>query len=82
MLTPEKHMNLDASVLRSGAILLSSLQKSRIVPLPKLRDDLTKAIGDDAEFVFIPAVNFLFLIGRLDYHPSTDSFEYLKGGRR
>lgn len=82
MLTPEKHMNLDACVLRSGAVLLSALRKGRIVPLSKLREDLAKAIGDDAEFMFVPAVNFLFLIGRLVYHPITDSFEYLHGGRK
>jgi hypothetical protein len=23
-------------------------------------------------------VNFLYLVGRVDYHPQTDSFEYLQ----
>ena len=79
MITPEKHLNLDACVLRSGAVILSTLRKNRIVALPKLREDLEKAVGVDAEFLFMPAVNFLFLLGRIEYHPSTDSFEYLQG---
>lgn len=78
MITPEKHLNLDACVLRSGAILLSVLRKSRIITLSDLRERLSDAIGDDAEFMFLPAVNFLFLVGRLDYHPRSDSFEFVK----
>jgi hypothetical protein len=35
-------------------------------------------LGEDAEVVFLPTVNFLYLVGRVEYHPQTDSFEYLQ----
>ena len=45
-------------------------------------DDLIRAIknkvGDDADIVVGPALSFLFLLGRLEYHVKNDSFEYLE----
>ena len=28
--------------------------------------------------MFLPTVHFLFLLGRVSYHPQTDAFEYLQ----
>jgi hypothetical protein len=33
-------------------------------------------VGDDGEAVVAPALSFLFLLGRVDYHSKNDSFEY------
>jgi hypothetical protein len=35
-------------------------------------------LGEDADVVFMPTIHFLFLLGRVEYHPQTDSFEYLQ----
>jgi len=35
-----------------------------------------KRIGDDGDSVVAPALSFLFLLGRIDYHAKNDSFEY------
>ncbi|WP_375791371.1 ABC-three component system middle component 8 [Bradyrhizobium sp. vgs-9] len=37
---------------------------------------IKRRIGDDGEAVIAPAISFLFLIGRLEYHSKNDTFEY------
>lgn len=38
-------------------------------------------MGEDADVTFVPAVHLLFLLGRVDYHPQTDSLEYMQSGK-
>ena len=78
MITPGKHLDLDVSVLRAGAVMLAILKRARVIPLPKLQEKLITAIGSDGELIFMPAVNFLFLLGRLKYLAKNDSLEYVK----
>ncbi len=39
---------------------------------------IRRRVGDDADIVLLPALNLLFLVGRLDYHAKNDAFEYLE----
>lgn len=77
MIRPAKHLNLDTCVLRAAATLLVRLREERICRFSDLRTSLDP-FGEDAEPVFMPTLHFLFLLGRIDYHPQTDSFEYLE----
>ncbi len=36
--------------------------------------------GDDGDVVVAPALSLLYLLGRLEYHPKIDSFEYRAKG--
>lgn len=77
MIRAAKHLNLDTCVLRAAAIMLSRLRIERICGFSDLRASL-EPFGEDAEPIFLPTLHFLFLLGRIDYHPQTDSFEYLE----
>lgn len=77
MIRPAKHLNLETCVLRAAATLLVRLREERICRFLDLRNAL-EALGEDAEPIFMPTLHFLFLLGRIDYHPQTDSFEYLE----
>lgn len=78
MITPTKHLDLDRSVLWVSAEALRKLRKRRIISHDELVSFLRDRIGDDGDAVVGPAMSFLFLLGRLTYHPKTDSFEYLE----
>lgn len=80
MLIPEKHMNLDLSLLRVSSVLLKELKKRRIIRFEDLKQYSQRRLGVDAELILLPAVNFLFLLGLLEYHVKNDSFEYLELG--
>ncbi|MFN0130723.1 MAG: ABC-three component system middle component 8 [Verrucomicrobiales bacterium] len=77
MIRPAKHLNLNTCVLRAASRLLARLQRERICRFADLRTSLA-GLGDDAEVVFLPALHFLYLLGRVDYHPQTDSLEYIE----
>lgn len=80
MIRPTKHLNLDTCVLRAAAVLLSRLREERLCAFANLRTALA-AFGEDADPIFMPTLHFLFLLGRIDYHPQTDSFEYIEPQR-
>jgi len=77
MIRPAKHLNLNTCVLRAASQLLARLQRERICRFSDLRGSLVD-LGEDADVVFLPTIHFLYLLGRVDYHSQTDSFEYLQ----
>jgi hypothetical protein len=79
MLTPRKHLNLDVSVLRIAALMLRELDKRGVVEFERMRGLIVRRAGADAEMAFLPALNFLFLLGRIDYHLKNDTIEYRAG---
>lgn len=78
MIRPQKHLNLNICVLRISALLLGHLRRQRVENFTTLLDTTKAAVGSDAEILFLPAVNLLFLLGRLTYHTHTDMFEYVE----
>lgn len=79
MIVPAKHLDLNTCVLRAASRLLVRLRQDRVCRFVELQSCLAD-LGEDAEIVFFPTINFLYLLGRVEYHPQTDSFEYLQHG--
>ena len=77
MIRPAKHLDLNSCVLRAASILLSKLQSARVCTYSDLKASLT-VIGENADVTFVHAVHLLFLLGRVDYHPQTDSLEFIQ----
>lgn len=76
MLTPKKHMNLDSSMLRISAIMLRELNKRGVIGFEQLRTVVTKRVGPNGDLAFLPALDFLYLLGRIEYHVRNDTLEY------
>jgi hypothetical protein len=76
MITPQKHMNLDVSVLRVAALALREVKRRRVMEFSSLRSKIVRSVGSDADLVFLPALSLLYLLGRLEYHGKNDSLEY------
>lgn len=76
MITPRKHLDLDASLLRVASVVLRETQKRGIIEIERLRLIVAKRTGPDGELSFFPALGFLFLLGKLDYHLKNDTLEY------
>ena len=76
MLAPTKHSHPDRTVVSMALVLLVRLRLRRIEDYDRLRDMAKKHVrGGDA--LFLPALNFLFLLGLVEYRPKNDSFEYV-----
>lgn len=81
MIRPAKHLNLNMCVLRAASRLLAKLQVDRICGYEDLRQNLSN-LGEDTDVLFLPTVHFLYLLGLVEYHTQTDSFEYIQPGSR
>jgi hypothetical protein len=76
MLRPTKHSHPDRTVLSVALILLGRLRTRRLEEYDALRNFIRNAVvGGDV--LFLPSLNFLYLMGLVDYHPKTDSLEYV-----
>lgn len=76
MLGLTKHSHPDRTVINVALLLLQRLRARRVDEYDTLRKYVKKAvIGGDV--LFLPALNFLYLLGLIDYRPKTDAVEYV-----
>lgn len=76
MLRPTKHSHPDRTVVNVALILLTRLRKRRLEGYSALRGHAKKVVAG-GDVLFLPALNFLFLLGLIEYRPKTDSIEYV-----
>jgi hypothetical protein len=75
MISPTKHTNPDQTVVNASMVILRFLRKKRLRAFDDLRKHLSEKIPHSSP-LFLPALHFLFMLGLVEYHPKTDSFEY------
>lgn len=76
MLRPTKHSHPDRTIINVSLLLLLRLKEDRIDEYDALRKYAKKkVVGGDV--LFLPALNFLYLMGLVEYRPKTDSVEYV-----
>lgn len=78
MLLPRKHLDPNTCTLRIASLVLAELLKRRAIRYDDLRNTMVRRAGADAELAFLPAMEVLFLLGRVEYREKTDSFEYVQ----
>lgn len=76
MLRPTKHSHPDRTIVGVALAILGRLKSRRIDEYDALRKFARKAIAG-GDVLFLPALNFLFLLGLVEYRPKTDSLEYV-----
>lgn len=80
MLRPSKHSNPDRTVINVSLLLLAYLKERRLGEYSQLRKYAKKAV-DGGDILFLPALNFLYLLGLIDYHRKIDAVEYVGPNR-
>lgn len=76
MLRPTKHSHPDRTVINVSLLLLSRLKDRRVDEYDVLRKFAKKHVVG-GEVLFLPALNFLYLMGLVEYRPKTDAVEYV-----
>lgn len=77
MIKPTKHSHPDKTIIYVSFIMLKELRKKRVISY----SDLFQLIKDkvtSGEFLFMPTLNLLFLLGLIEYKAKTDSIEYIE----
>ena len=75
-LLPTKHSHPDKTTIALAMVIVKRLKKVRIEQYDNLLEFLEKK-NNDAKTLFLSSINFLYLMGLIDYHKKTDSFEYV-----
>ncbi len=76
LLKPTKSSHPDKTVLSVALAILRYIKKNRIDKFDNLRGYVKRTI-DGGDFLFMPALSFLFLLGTVEYHMKNDSIEYV-----
>ena len=77
MLRPTKHSHPDRTVINVSLLLLARLKARRVDEYDVLCKFAKKSVvGGDV--LFLPALNFLYIMGLIEYRPKTDAVEYVE----
>jgi len=76
MLKPKKHSHPDRTVINLSLTLIRRLIVTRIEGYDALRQYAKKMVVG-GEVLFLPTLNFLFLLGVVEYRPKNDAIEYV-----
>ena len=76
MLRPTKHSHPDRTVVNVALLLLTRLRNCRLEGYTPLRSYAKKVVAG-GDVLFLPALNFLFLLGLIEYRSKTDAIEYV-----
>ncbi len=76
MLRPTKHSHPDRTIINLSVLLLGRLKGRRLDDYYGLQKYAKKTVSG-GDVLFLPALNFLYLMGLIEYRPKTDSVEYL-----
>ncbi|MEJ6788070.1 ABC-three component system middle component 8 [Brevundimonas sp. UBA7664] len=63
-------------MINVAILLLARLRSRRLEGYSELRAFAKKAVAG-GDTLFLPSLNFLFLLGLVEYRPKTDAIEYL-----
>lgn len=78
MIAPHKYLDLNLSLLNLGGVILSIVKEQEVIKYDELLEKVTLLRGINAKEVFIPALSFLYLLGKIEYQKDIDTIEYIK----
>jgi hypothetical protein len=76
MLTPSKHLDLEKSVIRVASEVLADLKRHRMLSYDAVTRLIKRRTSDEGDSIVAPALSFLFLLNRIEYHSKNDMLEY------
>jgi hypothetical protein len=78
MLKPHKFLNVELCVLNIAKDVILLLQDAQGMEYSDLVSHLVQRHDKKVQEMIIPALNFLFLVGKITYHRDIDSIELLR----
>lgn len=78
MIKPDKYTNLNLSLVNIGGVVLKSLCNCTIQKYEDLESHVTSVLGENSKLLFVPALSFLYAIGKISYQPSSDTINLVQ----
>lgn len=77
MILPDKFTDPLNCVVYNSYILLKLLVNEKKVQSKKLYDYLIKTVGEKASMLYVPAIDFLYLVEKIKYNSLDDTVELI-----
>lgn len=77
MLKPTKFLNLNNCIINISSEIVKILIEEKKVPYNTLYSRLKKVFDENIDYNFLPALDFLFLLGKINYSPENDCLELI-----
>lgn len=77
MLKPTKFLDLNNCVINIAGEIIKVLIIEKKVSYTFIYNTLKEKYYNNFEYYFLPAIDFLFLLGKIKYSPETDCLELI-----
>jgi len=71
-------MDINLSVINIGGMIIKAMEALPVVKYDDLKDKVLINAGDKAKPVFLNALSFLFLLGKVKYNENSDTLELIR----
>lgn len=73
MITPDKYLNLKFSLINVSAFVIRALKKINVLAYAELEIEVERLLGEEARKILPYALNFLYLLNKIEYNKKIDS---------
>jgi len=77
MIKPNKYTNIGLSVVGISFEILSVLRSENFQKYNQVLVKIKHKTGEEAKINFLHALSFLYMMGKIHYHPKSDIIELL-----
>lgn len=74
MLTPNKHTDIKYSILYISGLVISEVKRNGIIQYDDLKSVIINSVGKELGETFEYSLSYLFLINKINYNQTLDSF--------
>lgn len=78
MLVPNKYMDYNVSVVNIAASILTILIENGVASYNEVLGSIKNKHGENSKYEFQNALNFLYLLGKIEYFIENDVLELIK----
>lgn len=78
MLKPDKYLDFNVCIINISASIIEVLLKNGISYYIEVLNHVKRKHGDNSKYEFQNALNFLYLLGKVEYSSHNDTLELIK----
>lgn len=78
MLAPDKYTDFKVNIINIASSILSILIQNKACTYNEVLTTIKHKHGENSKYEFQNALNFLYLLGKIEYFPKTDALELIK----
>lgn len=77
MIFPDKYTDFNLSLLSVGGVILKSLKNCHVQKYGEVEEFAVSKLGLKSKIVFLYALGFLYILGKISYSKDTDVIKLL-----